>query len=291
MRVLLTGATGFIGQVIHKKLLTSGYEIHVISRQVSTTEHWWQVDLFNYAQTETTIKSINADVLIHLAWDVTHGVFWTAAINSNYAEASKHLFSTFIRNGGKKIISSGTCAEYPSSSMPMQEDLIYKGDLTPYGNAKLEVCNFLKQLNQEHQFDYTWFRIFGLYGPKEHPSRFIPHLIRSIKHGEEFNIKNPAIFTDYVFVDDLADFIAACIGKDINGVINVGTGVAVSLSDLFNSIRNFVQTGQYILYKSITDPDANSRIPDCSKLHNNGFNFNFESGLKTTIEHAKEICI
>lgn len=279
MKIILTGATGFIGQYVYNKLLKIEHEVFILSRNPSSATNWQQIDIFNKVALDEFIATTKADCLIHLAWDVTHGVFWTAPNNQQYAEASKFLFKSFIKHGGKKIISAGTCAEYPTSNLPVSEDLEFSDTLTPYGQAKREVFNCLKELQQEHGINYTWFRIFGIYGPRENPARFIPAAINAIANQVDYPLKNPNIFADYVYVDDLANFVINAITKEINGPVNIGTGKALALQDLYITLKNFAGTGQLQESNTITTPDINSRIPDCSKLWNNSFRFNFESGF------------
>lgn len=143
MKVLLTGATGFIGSYVYKELIQNNSYVSVISRKESNLKNWFQADILNVEETTKVVKEVQADVLIHLAWDVTHGQFWHAENNKDYEKASKSLFNSFIKNGGRKIVSVGTCAEYPTSSEAVSEDVIYAEELTPYGKAKRSVFDYL----------------------------------------------------------------------------------------------------------------------------------------------------
>lgn len=285
MKIVFTGATGFIGECIYNKLRNLNHEVFILSRRANSTKGWYQVDLFDTTKVDSILEAIGAEVLIHFAWDVTHGVFWTADINAHYVQASKQLFSSFIKHGGKKIIAAGTCAEYPTSKYPVSEDMVYSNELTPYGQAKLAVLNELKELHTEHGTDYVWLRLFGIYGPKENPERFIPNAILKISKQQEFLIKQPNVFVDYIYVEDFADFVIQCIEHDIVGIINIGTGNPISLLDLYTTIKHYIETGKYKLFNTISEADQNSRIPDCSKLSSYMFKPNFQAGLDATINY------
>lgn len=148
MKILLTGATGFIGKPLYDLLtslvLTNTYQVHCISRQKSTKPNWYCVDLLDLKKVEEIIASIQPDILIHLAWDVEHGKYWHNPNNEDYKDASIHIFKSFIKNGGQKIIAAGTCAEYPTSDKSVAEDMSVDTDtLTPYGKAKRKVYDWL----------------------------------------------------------------------------------------------------------------------------------------------------
>src|SRR5690606_6877319 len=83
-RVLLTGASGFIGRACIGPLLSRGFEVHAASRM--TRESWpnvsvWPVDLLDRAAMEVLVRRVAPSHLLHTAWDVTHGAFWTARAN------------------------------------------------------------------------------------------------------------------------------------------------------------------------------------------------------------------
>src|SRR5690606_19397890 len=139
------------------------------------------------------------------------------------------LFQSFIKHGGKKVIAAGTCAEYPQSSKPIEEEALLSRKLTPYGEAKRRVHDYLAKLVNEHNIQYTWPRIFGLYGPFEKEARIIPSMIKAIEDNKTFTINEPHTFCDYVYIDDFADFIVKSITLEGMGPVNIGTGQSISL--------------------------------------------------------------
>lgn len=284
MKIILTGATGFLGRYVYQKLSESN-QVYVISRKSPLGRLWYQADILNHKETGKIVENIGADVLVHLAWDVTHGEFWNSPQNTAYVEASKYLFDSFLKGGGKKIISAGTCAEYPTSDRAISEDALYKGELTPYGYAKREVYDYLKSAQQNSQLDFTWLRIFGIYGPGENEQRFFPKAIRHIKYNIPFEIKTPDCFMDYVYVKDVASFINSCVEGCGLGAINVGTGNSISLLDLYNTLKTYMETEQFKMFQDIDKPNLSSRIPDCKKIKENGFYFNLNQGFSDTVHY------
>lgn len=283
MKVLVTGATGFIGSYVMNLLNKTKHEIYAISRKIIKQKNFCQADILNIRAIENIIKTINPDVLIHLAWDVSHGEFWNALNNEDYAEASKRLFDLFIKNGGKKIIATGTCAEYPASDKPVSEDIEYDGELTPYGHAKKSVANYLLSENFTKNIEFTWLRIFGICGEGEDERRLFPKMIYSITKNEEFIPQNPNSYFDYVYVGDVAKFIVDCIVKKGCGVVNIGTGKSLAVKDIYETLKNYVQINLFEIKQSGVFPDLGSRIPDCNKVQKLGFQFSLEKYLLTNI--------
>src|ERR1700722_19624324 len=113
-RVLLTGSSGFIGRHAVDELARLGYEVHVTSRQKSDLSGaiTHQVDLLDAHQTADLLRAIKPTHLIHFAWYVEHGKYWTSLSNLDWVAASVGLFKSFAENGGRRAVFAGTCAEY-----------------------------------------------------------------------------------------------------------------------------------------------------------------------------------
>ncbi len=276
MKVLLTGFTGFVGQALYKKLLCDEIDLHVTSRfPQHSIKNAYVIDLLDHEATNALVQKIKPDILIHLAWDVTHDEFWKSSKNVLYADASIHLFQYFIENGGSKIIATGTCAEYPASNKSVSETIsVDTSILTPYGREKRRVSEWFENNN----CDFTWLRIFGIYGNGEDHHKIFPAMARAIREERDFVLKTPAAFFDYVNVSAVAFFLKKCLTHKGFGILNIGTGQSYSVFDLYQAIREYVNSGKFFINKTMEKPDNNSRIPDCIKLKNAGFEFrlNFE---------------
>ena len=282
MKILLTGATGFIGRYVYARLLKTDHDIYITSRfQQENLRNCYVLDILDHEASREIIKKIKPDALIHLAWDVTHGEFWGSSKNDEYAQASINLFEAFIANGGRKIIATGTCAEYPASADPVFEDRIYEGKLSAYGMAKLEVLSYLESIKKTHDIDFTWVRIFGIFGAGEDSRRFFPSMIRAIQAHQEYPIQNPDIFFDYVYVDDMACFTVNCLQQSGLGIVNVGTGESFALGDYYLMLKSYVMSRIFEKIRTIMLPCEFSHIPDCTKLIESGCKMQLKSGFIT----------
>jgi len=139
-RVLLTGATGYIGRSVQDALLARDFEVHATSRnavQVDSKIAWHHVDLLDSASVAKLLKTISVTHLIHLAWVTEPGAYWQSSDNARWQAASIELLKNFSASGGKRAVLAGTCAEYDWSSGHCSEESTPLKAQSPYTTAKL----------------------------------------------------------------------------------------------------------------------------------------------------------
>ena len=115
-RLLVTGASGFIGRQVLARLPRFD-EIHAAGRtpphhRFVETVTWHIADLRDPRAATALIADVTPTHLLHLAWNAEHGVFWTAPDNERWADATIALVDTFVGHGGRRFVGAGTCAEY-----------------------------------------------------------------------------------------------------------------------------------------------------------------------------------
>ena len=167
-RVLITGATGFIGTQVVKQLLARGYEVHSLVYPPFAPE---QKNLFQY---EMNLMDINAlktffaehsfETLIHLAWYVGPKC-QTSSLNLDWMVASLNLIKIFAENGGKKLLATGSMSEYDFSYGWCREDKTPLISPSLYGQAKASLYQVIKKFAEYSKIDFKWVRLFNLYGP------------------------------------------------------------------------------------------------------------------------------
>jgi UDP-glucose 4-epimerase len=115
--VVLTGASGYIGQFAVRHLLDKNYIVHAVTSNsanyVKTPNlYWHQANLLNSDETKSLIETIRPTHLLHFAWHIEHGKYWNAVINLDWLQVGLQLAKCFAETGGKRMVVSGTCAEY-----------------------------------------------------------------------------------------------------------------------------------------------------------------------------------
>lgn len=217
-KIILTGGSGFIGQVVYK-LLKKEYEI--ITLNLSSDQ-----DITN----PKTFEKLEADYVIHLAGSPKEN--GDAIIKANVIGTKNVL--DFCKRTDAKMIYSSTCGVYAPSEKPMNENSELKlGSINAISKRAGELL--CKHYSEAGLKNIVILRLFNVYGPGQKEGFIIPDIMKQIRN-EKIFLKNPYPKRDLIYVDDVAEAIKKSLGVSGTHIVNIGSGESYSVEEIAKKI-------------------------------------------------------
>jgi nucleoside-diphosphate-sugar epimerase len=179
------------------------------------------------------------EVIINLAWQ---GIpdFSQAQCLQNLKAHADFLFETQKFSSLKKVIVSGTCREYGSTTGPCFEGELLRPD-NFFSWAKLAIYDLYLLSLKARGIKLTWFRIFYVYGPGQRNESLIPSLINNFKLKKILKVNNPLAANDFIYIDDVIDgFIKSVENDDSEGILNLGSGFSFTVKGVSDLVGYFM---------------------------------------------------
>jgi nucleoside-diphosphate-sugar epimerase len=293
VKILLTGATGFIGANFARQALARGHQIGGLV----TSSRPLPPDLQgnpNFTPLRGTlddapwleIAAFAADTCVHSAWITTPGVYLESPENFQFLESSLRFLKRVREVGARHLIGLGTCIEYKITNEKLSEITTPIAPETTYARCKNELRVALETDAAANDFQFCWARVFYPYGPGEHPSRLCSAIIQKLSRDEKILLKTPDSTKDYIYIDDLATALVAVTEKRFVGSINLGTGTGTTVRQIAQTIAAQLNKTSLVeeAHPPETDPLGNI-IADATNLHKLGWRpaYTMERGLNALV--------
>ena len=262
MKVLLTGASGFIGRHVLNQLLNAGIDtvLAARSRPAGYTGDFIEADLLQNEDCGDIIQRAGASHLIHLAWYAEHGQYWTSPLNLRWVEASVRLVEAFCTAGGQKVVTAGTCAEYDWAFGFCREDSTPLNPATLYGTAKDSTRRLLDAVCKSNQTQFVWGRIFLPYGKGEDNRRLIPSLIEVFQGKRPPFGVNANAYRDFLHVEDVANGFIRLLLSDAEGSYNIASGQPKQIAEVVQLISHRFEANPAIVLDLSTERPGEPEI-------------------------------
>ncbi len=239
-RVLVTGASGFIGWHCLEPLQARGYEVHAIAASRRPTDPagvtWHRANLLDPASHLPLLEAARPTHLLHLAWYVVPGELIQASENFDWVTASLGLMRRFVQCGGRRSVTCGTCYEYDWNHGYCNEAVTPTAPTTVYGHCKNALHELACSFGASAKLSTAWGRVFFLYGPREHPQRLVSSIVRALLRGEEAKTSHGSQVRDYLHVQDVASGLVALLDSDADGAYNICSGEARTLRSIIERV-------------------------------------------------------
>lgn len=293
-KILITGASGFIGSHLLRRLYREGTEVHALSRTKHSSDdnrlYWWQVDLAETEAVWKLVRTIKPDVVFHLA---SHNVgardldLVMLTFRSNLI-STVNLFTAISEIGCRRVVLASSMEE------PALGDA-HAIPSSPYAAAKWASSAYARMFYALYQLPVVILRIFMVYGPAEwHLRKIVPYVILSLLRGEAPQVTSGARQVDWVYVEDVVEaLLAATRAPGVEGrTIDIGSGELVSIRALVEHLVPLINPQIQPLFGALPDrPLEQIRVAntaDAAALMGWEPATSLEEGLKRTVDWYEE---
>ncbi len=296
-RVLVTGASGFIGRTCLEPLIHDGYEVHAadlyLPKEKGSLLRWHEIDLLDEQRTAHLIASVRPTHLLHFAWYAYPGKYRSSMRNLHWVRASLNLFENFYTYGGERLVAAGSCAEYDWNYVSCSEYVTPLAPNTVYGSCKHALRIMLDALSRETGLSSAWGRIFFLYGPNEHTDRLVASVINALLDGRPALCSQGNQIRDFLHVADVGSAFVALLNSDVVGVVNIASGKPVSIRDLVLMIAQHIGQVELVQFGALSSRESEPPvlIADVGRLQNEVQwrpRYELQAGIIDTINKAQQ---
>lgn len=249
-RVLLTGATGLIGQETIVPLQSMGFDVYAVTRSnnhPNANIHWINIDLFNKDAIKSVMHDIKPQYLLNMAWCTT-GDYLKSDLNYDFLNSGINLLQSFNDNGGKRAVFAGTCFEYKFKDEPLKETDELDANKTTYTFCKNKLRETAEYFCDKHNISFGWGRIFYVFGHNENKTRLTGMVIDKLSKNEPVIIKSGQLKKDYMYSKDIGKAFACFLDSDTIGVVNICSGHAIYIRDYVMQIAQTMGRPDLVMF-------------------------------------------
>jgi UDP-glucose 4-epimerase len=252
-RALVTGAAGFIGAGLTRRLLAEGHHVDLLLRPGSDT---WRLEDIREALTvhdadlrdpqavESAVGAAAPDWIFHLA---THGAYsWQTDARGIFESnilGTLNLAQACVRRGFEAFVHAGSSSEYGLKNHAPTEDEAPEPN-SDYAVAKVTATLLCRHLAVQHGLHMATLRLYSVYGPWEDPRRLMPTLVVQGLRGELPPLVDPYTARDFVHVEDVTDAFLVVAQTHVpgsNAIYNVGSGEQITLAEVVGIARKVLK--------------------------------------------------
>ena len=304
-RVIVTGATGFVGANLVRRLLADGHEAHLLVRpghskwriqEIKPDVRLHEVELGDSETVSRTVHEIRPEWIFHLA---AHGAYSSQTdlaqmVETNIA-GTINLVQACLKTGFEAFVNTGSSSEYGFKDHPPSEEELVEPN-SHYAVTKASATLFCRHTAQRENVYLPTLRLYSVYGPYEEPARLMPTIISKGVRNELPPLVDPDIARDFVFTEDVCDaYVLAATSKagEPGEIYNVGSGEQTTLRDVVDVARRVLSISEKPTWGSmpnrnwdtavwVSDNKKIRRLLGWKPMHT------FEEGFKSMVDWFRE---
>lgn len=291
MRVLITGATGFIGVALCKEMIANGHEVTAIIRENSKKKDKLPKEVKVIELSLNRLNEFNGsyDLMYHLAWNGSSGNdrndFYIQYSNIKYTVEAVRLAK---RCGCTKFIGAGSQAEYGVVHGEAKEDETICKPFMMYGAAKLAAYQMGKLVAEQEGISFVWPRIYSVYGPGENEGTLMSYLVNTLQEGKVPELSACENMWNFMYIDDCVRALRMLgENKDAEGIYNVASSDTRLLKDFVMEVRDIINKNVSINFgaKKTNEKTTFWLEPNIDKIKKLGFELKvkLDDGIKRKI--------
>ncbi|MBI4165285.1 MAG: NAD(P)-dependent oxidoreductase [Acidobacteria bacterium] len=249
MRVLVTGAAGFVGSHVTRQIVQEGHEVTAVILPGESTQRLADItnrlsviplDLREGGAVSELVGTTRPECAMHMAWYAAPGKYWTAPENLDCVSMTLTLAQVLAGAGCARLVGAGSCAEYDWGYGFLSENITPLKPHTLYGSCKNAARQMLEAYCAQTGMNFAWTRLFYLYGPGEAPERLVPSVATALLDGKTARCGSGRQIRDFLHIRDVASAIWAVARSAVTGPVNVGSGEPVSVRTIVDTIARQV---------------------------------------------------
>lgn len=255
LTVLVTGAMGFLGSHVVERLAQLNARTFGLTRQPSTGGskiQWVNGDLSDSASTRALLKEVRPDIVFHLAGRTVASPDRELVLPSfrDNLASTVILLNQLVDLGCRRIVTTGSLEE-PELA---QSDGV---PTSPYGASKWAAVVYARMFHALYRLPVVIVRPYMTYGPRQHPSKFIPFVTLSLLRKQSPAINQPDRDVDWIYVEDVRDgILAAGLAPGIEGCsIDLGSGLLIPIREVAEELERLVDNDVTVDFSSSTKPE------------------------------------
>jgi UDP-glucose 4-epimerase len=268
-KILVTGASGFLGSHLTRRLCQSGAEVHAVSRTQRTTKgngpSWWQADMADLGSAREVLATVKPHIVYHFAGLSTADPSFELVlpILRSLLVSTVNVLALAKELGGCRVVLAASLTEPESGDT-------HPTPTSPYAAAKWASSGYARMFHQLYRQPVVMVRPFMTYGPAQDPRKLVPYVILCLLRGESPKLSSGRQQFDWVYIDDVIEgLLAAAVVRDVEGcTIDLGSGTLVPMRMIVDQLVTLTGAQIKPAFGALPDrPFEQSRVANTIDAH------------------------